>query len=261
VSLGVDRWHASSINVGGGFVECAHGRFPVPAPATAELLKGMPTYSDGPKKELVTPTGAALIRALECSFESPIMAAEVIGYGAGTRNPERFPNVLRLSVGERKTAHAEDAAYETDTVTVLECAIDDASPQVLAHTMELALEHGALDVMSTPVTMKKGRLGTLLTVLARPADASAIEALLFRETTTLGIRRQQEERLILNRSFETVETAYGRIRIKLAGDKQERRNAMPEYEDCRRAAREHNVALKHVMEAALHAFAESSVQA
>jgi uncharacterized protein (TIGR00299 family) protein len=253
-SLGVQRWHASDVNVGSGFVECAHGTFPVPAPATAELLKGIPTYSAGLKKELVTPTGAALLRALKCTFgEAPRFAADAIGYGAGTRNPERFPNVLRLSVGESSESKSI-APMKTDTVTVLECAVDDASPQVLAHALDLAIENGALDVMAAPVTMKKGRLGTLLTVLAKPEQAAELEALLFRETTTLGIRRRTEQRSILDRAFVTVDTAYGKIRIKVAGSGSETLNAMPEYEDCRRAAREHAVALKTVTEAALLAF-------
>jgi len=256
-SLNVDHWHASPINVGGGFVDCAHGKFPVPAPATAELLKGIPTYAVGPKKELTTPTGAALLRALGCSFgEAPGMVAGAIGYGAGTRDPERFPNVLRMTIGESTAAEGNQ-----DRVMVLECAIDDATPQVLAYTMELALENGGLDTMAAAVTMKKGRLGTLLTVLAKPEDAAAIEALLFRETTTLGIRRRSEERVILDRSFVTVETAFGRIHVKVASLRGEQRNAMPEYEDCRRAAREHGVPLKQVIEAALAALAEHPVKA
>jgi uncharacterized protein (TIGR00299 family) protein len=256
-SLNVDRWYASPINTGSGFIDCAHGSFPVPAPATAELLKGIPTYAAGPKKELTTPTGAALLRALGCSFgEAPGMVAEAIGYGAGTWNPERFPNVLRLTIGESTVTDANQ-----DRVTVLECAIDDATPQVLAYAMELALENGALDAMAAAVTMKKGRLGALLTVLAKPEDAGAIEALLFRETTTLGIRRRSEERVILDRSFLTVETAFGRIRVKVASRGGEQRNAMPEYEDCRRAAREHGAPLKLVIEAALAAFAEHPAKA
>jgi pyridinium-3,5-bisthiocarboxylic acid mononucleotide nickel chelatase len=255
-SLGVDRWHASPVNVGSGHVHCAHGRFPVPAPATADLLKGIPTYAAGPKRELTTPTGAALLKALGCTFgPAPVMAAEAIGYGAGTANPEGFPNVLRLTVGESADTSRRD------TVVVLECAVDDASPQVVAHAMELALENGALDAMATAVAMKKGRLGTLLTVLTKPEDAAAIEGLLFRETTTLGIRRRTDERVILDRSFVTVATAYGLIRVKVGSQGGERRNAMPEYEDCRRAAREHAVPLKLVMEAALVAFAETPVKA
>jgi len=235
----------------------------VPAPATAELLKGVPTYAAGPKRELTTPTGAALLRALGCSFgKAPGITAEAIGYGAGTANPQGFPNVLRLTIGEGADATAGNSAAEkSDRVAVLECAVDDANPQVIAHAMELALESGALDVMAAPVTMKKGRLGTLLTVLTRPEDAQAIEVLLFRETTTLGIRRRIEERVILDRSFVTVETPYGRIRVKVGSSGGVQRNAMPEYEDCRRAAREHGVPLKQVMEAALVAFAEHPVEA
>jgi len=258
-SLGVDRWYGSAVNVGSGHVHCAHGRFPVPAPATAELLKGIPTYAAGPKRELTTPTGAALLRALECSFgEVPAMVAETVGYGAGTANPERFPNVLRLTIGE---SAERGTSVGQDRVVVLECAVDDATPQVLAHAMELALENGALDAMAAAVTMKKGRLGTLLTVLTKPEDAAAIEGLLFRETTTLGIRRRTEERVVLDRSFVTVETAYGLIRVKVGSLGGERRNGMPEYEDCRRAAREHGVPLKLVIEAALVAFAEHPVKA
>ncbi len=262
-SLNVEGWWASAVNVGAGHVHCAHGQFPVPAPATAELLKGVPTYASGPKRELTTPTGAALIRALGCTFgRAPVMAADAIGYGAGTANPEGFPNVLRLTIGESSDAGAREAgAGKTDRVTVLECAVDDASPQVIAHAMELALENSALDAMAAPVTMKKGRLGTLLTVLTRPEDSAAIEELLFRETTTLGIRRRTEERVILDRNFVTVETPFGRIRVKVALSGSERRNAMPEYEDCRRAAREHGAPLKQVIEAALLAFSEHPVKA
>jgi len=141
-------------------------------------------------------------------------------------------------------------------VVVLQCAVDDATPQVIAHAMELAMENGALDAMASPVTMKKGRLGTLVTLLARPDDEEALEKLLFRETTTLGIRRREEERVILEREFVTVDTQFGKVRIKTASAAGEMLNAMPEYEDCRRAAREHDVALRAVMEAAVAAYSE-----
>src|SRR5215475_1717801 len=252
-SLGVDAWYASPVNVGSGFVQCAHGMFPVPAPATAELLKGVPTYSAGVKKELTTPTGAALLKALECRFsDAPVISTEVIGYGAGTRNPEGFPNVLRLNIGEavgaRKTV--------SERVTVLECAVDDATPQVVAHTMDRILEEGALDVMGTPVVMKKGRMGSLLTVLCRPERREVFESLLLRETTTLGIRMREEDRVILQRRFVEVETVYGTIRVKIGSRDSEDLNWMPEYEDCARAAREHGIALKEVMQAAIVAIAE-----
>ncbi len=168
-SLGVTEWRCSAVNVGSGFVNCAHGRMPVPAPATAELLQGVPVYAAGPQMELTTPTGAAMLRALECRFDAtdPVVVTGN-GYGAGNRNPEGFANVLRLSVGTAAKAGAGKRMFSGDRVVVLECALDDATPQVLAHAMELALEHGALDAMAAPVTMKKGRLGTLLTVLCRP---------------------------------------------------------------------------------------------
>ncbi|HEY1808749.1 MAG TPA: nickel pincer cofactor biosynthesis protein LarC, partial [Acidobacteriaceae bacterium] len=259
-SLGVDEWRCSTVNPGSGFVNCAHGRYPVPAPATAELLRGVPTCAAGPAMELTTPTGAAMLRAVGCVFEPTPLTVTSIGYGAGSRDPERFANVLRLSVGVL-AARSDRKKFPQDQVVVLECALDDATPQVLAHAMELALENGALDAMAAPVTMKKGRLGTLLTLLCRPQDEGALEQLLFRETTTLGIRRREEERVILERTFVTVETPYGKIRMKIASAAGETLNAMPEYEDCRRAAREHNVPLRVVMEAARTAWADTHAKA
>jgi uncharacterized protein (TIGR00299 family) protein len=256
-SLGVTQWRCSAVNVGSGFVNCAHGRMPVPAPATAELLKGVPVYSAGPEMELTTPTGAAMLRALGCDFDTQQpLAVSAIGYGAGGRNPESFANVLRLSIGTPAERDTGKRSFSGDRVVVLECALDDATPQVLAHAMELALEHGALDAMAAPVTMKKGRLGTLLTVLCKPEHEDELEKLLFRETTTLGIRRREEERVILEREFVTVDTQYGKVRMKIASATGEILNAMPEYEDCRRAAREHGVALRAVMEAAMAAYSE-----
>jgi pyridinium-3,5-bisthiocarboxylic acid mononucleotide nickel chelatase len=254
-ALDLDAWYCSPVNVGSGFVNCAHGRFPVPAPATAELLKNLPTYSAHVQAELVTPTGAALLRALDCQFEAiPVMRTQAIGYGAGTRNPERFPNVLRVSIGEIVAA----PSFSRDKVTVLECAVDDLSPQVVAHAAQLAMERGALDVMSAPVTMKKGRLGTLLTVLCKPDDAAGLEQLLFRETTTLGIRVREENRVILAREITTVETDFGVIHIKTGSWQGEEWNAAPEFEDCRRAAAAFDVPLKTVMQAAMAAWRASA---
>jgi uncharacterized protein (TIGR00299 family) protein len=256
-SLGAEKWVCSAVNVGSGFVNCAHGRMPVPAPATAELLKGVPVHSAGPQMELTTPTGAAMLRALGCEYEAGApLVISAIGYGAGGRDPEGFANVLRLSVGMAADAGTGKAKFSGDRVVVLECALDDATPQVLAHAMELALENDALDAMAAPVTMKKGRLGTLLTVLCRPESEEELERLLFRETTTLGIRRREQERVVLDRAFVTVDTQYGKIRMKVASAGGEILNAMPEYEDCRRAAREHDVALRTVMEAAIAAYSE-----
>jgi pyridinium-3,5-bisthiocarboxylic acid mononucleotide nickel chelatase len=250
-ALNVDGWYCSPINVGSGFVNCAHGRFPVPAPATAELLKDAPVYSAHVQLELVTPTGAALLRALDCRFDStPVMRTHSIGYGAGTRNPERFPNVVRVSIGE--IAHTP--RFNPETITVLECAVDDLSPQVLAYTAQLALDQGALDVMSAPVTMKKGRLGTLLTVLCKPADAGRLQQLLFRETTTLGIRVRDENRVVLARETTAVQTEFGLINVKTGSWQGEEWNAVPEFEDCRCAAAAFQVPSKTVMQAALAAW-------
>lgn len=252
--LNVGRWYSSPLNVGGGMIDCAHGRFPVPAPATAELLRGMPTYSAHVEKELLTPTGAALLRALAPTFgPQPAMRADRIGYGAGTRNPAGLPNVLRLTLGE--TSSDEQRANSTDEVMVLETALDDCSPQILAFVSERALALGALDVMLIPVQMKKGRPGTLVVVLCTPGTESTFAELLFRETSTLGIRTRREARLILDREIVTVETPYGRIRIKRATNDGETRNVAPEFEDCRAAAERSGVTIKEVQQAALRAAA------
>jgi hypothetical protein len=257
-ALDLDQWYCSPINVGSGFVDCAHGRFPVPAPATAELLKDLPIYSAHVQAELVTPTGGALLRALDCHFDAtPAMRTQTIGYGAGTRNPERFPNVLRVSIGE--TAQAQP--FTEERVTVLECAVDDLSPQVLAHTAQLALERGALDVMSGAVTMKKGRVGTLLTVLCKPADAGHLQQLLFRETTTLGIRVREENRVVLARESTPVQTEFGVIHIKTGSWQGEEWNVAPEFEDCRHAAAAFDVPLKTVMQAAMAAWRSATLEA
>jgi uncharacterized protein (TIGR00299 family) protein len=252
-AFGIEKWHCSPLNVGGGMVDCAHGRFPVPAPATADLLRDLPTYSAHIEKELVTPTGAALIRALAPTFgPQPAMRVQHIGYGAGTRNPKDFPNVLRLSIGEsNQPATSPDTAAE---VAILETAIDDLSPQILAYVTERALALGALDVMSTAVQMKKGRLGTLLTFLADDAQVPALEDLLLRETSTLGVRIHHERRSCLDRAHTTVTTPYGEIRIKLGSRNGEVFNAAPEFEDCRTAAAKHNVPLKFVQQAAIAAY-------
>jgi len=250
-ALGVDAWYSSPLNVGGGMVDCAHGRFPVPAPASADLLRDIPTYSANIQQELVTPTGAALIRALSPTFgPQPTMRVQQIGYGAGSRNPKGFPNVLRLSLGESPDA-------QRSTVAVLETAIDDLYPQILAYVPERALALGALDVMSTAVLMKKGRLGTLLTILADDTNLAILEDLLLRETSTLGVRIHHEHRSCLDRTHTTVTTSYGDIRIKLGMRSGEVFNAAPEFEDCRAAATQHNVPVKVVQQAAITAYHSS----
>ena len=247
VHLDIGEWHSSAINVGGGMVVCAHGTFPVPAPAAADLLRGFPTYSAHIEKELVTPTGAAILRALAPSFgPQPAMSVDAIGYGAGSRNAAGFPNVLRLSVGE--------AAYNTtaSSVTILETALDDQSPQILAHVCETALKLGALDVMTTAVGMKKGRTGSLITILCDDAHRPAMERLLLTETSTLGVRIAHQQRITLERRHESVATAYGAIRMKIGSTAAgEDLNAAPEFEDCRTAAEAHGVPVKQVMQAAI----------
>jgi len=264
-ALAIDKWFSSPLNVGGGMVDCAHGRFPVPAPATADLLRGLPTYSAHIEKELVTPTGAALIRALAPTFgQQPAMRVEHIGYGAGSRNPKDFPNVLRLSIGDADSStnsisaakhdHADHHAHDAQTVTVLETALDDLSPQVLAYVAETALAQGALDVMLTPVIMKKGRPGTLLTILCNPSDSPALQQLILRETSTLGLRIRQDSRVCADRHHATVTTPYGDIRVKIGTLNGQQCNIAPEFEDCRAAATKYTVPLKLVQQTAIAAY-------
>ena len=250
-ALGIEAWHCSPLNVGGGTVQCAHGRFPVPAPATAELLRGAPTYSSGIEMELVTPTGAALVRALGCRFgPAPAMRVESIGYGAGAKNPAGFANVLRLSVGEA----GEPPQAGGETVTVLETAVDDLNPQVIAYVTERALKLGALDVMCAPVQMKKNRSGVLITILAPTAAVAALQDLLLRETSTLGLRMREERRICLERDHVSIETEWGTVRIKRGRRSGEELNAAPEFEDCRQIAERAGVPLKRVLETALQIY-------
>jgi uncharacterized protein (TIGR00299 family) protein len=249
-ALGIEAWHGSPLNVGSGTVQCAHGRYPVPAPATAELLLGAPTYSSGHDGELVTPTGAALVRALACSFGSlPRMKIDAVGYGAGTRNPAGFANVARVSLGEATTA-----MKDSESVTVIETAIDDCNPQVIAYFTEQALQRGAFDVMRTPVFMKKNRSGILLTILTDAECAPAIEDLLLRETSTIGMRIREERRICLDRRLVEVTTEWGRVRLKVAMRGADELNVTPEFDDCRLLAEKNAVPVKRVLEAALQAY-------
>ena len=254
-SLGVDEWVCSPLNVGGGTVVCAHGTFPIPAPATLELLKKAPVYSGEIQKELVTPTGAAIVNVLARRFSSfPTMKAEKVGYGAGTRNFKNFPNVLRLTVGE--TAEQHESPFPVEEISVLEANIDDMTPQVFGYAMERVLQEGALDVYATPVQMKKGRPGMLLTVLCRTEDSQRLTKLILTETTTLGVRMRRESRAALVRRHVSVTTQWGEVRMKLANLNGSISNYSPEYEDCRRIATEHNVPLKTVMQEAIKIYLE-----
>ncbi len=251
--LGVDEWVCSPLNVGGGTVECAHGTFPIPAPATLELLKNAPIYSNGPQLELVTPTGAAIVATLVTRFgEFPSMTVEAAGYGAGTRDFPRHPNVLRLTIGQAEKAKAS----VEETVSVLEASLDDMTPQLFGYVLERALAEGALDAFGTPLQMKKNRPGMMLTVLARPADTARLAELVFAETTTLGVRVRQEQRQALRRGLIAVQTPWGEVRVKIASLNGRVSNFAPEYDDCCRVAREQRVPLKKVMQEAVRAYLE-----
>jgi uncharacterized protein (TIGR00299 family) protein len=252
-ALGVDEIVCSPLNVGGGTVKCAHGTFPVPAPATVELLKNAPVYSSGVQAELVTPTGAAIVKTLVQRYGAfPEMKIEKSGYGAGSRDFQGHANVARLVIGEVASAHVSRTASEM--ITVLETNVDDLNPQVFGYIMDRLFEEGALDVFGMPVQMKKNRPGTLLTVLCKPEAAEKLAELIFVETTTLGVRRREEVRQTLARCWENVRTQWGEVRIKIASMNGTVTNYAPEYEDCRRLAAEHRVPLKTVMQEAARAY-------
>jgi hypothetical protein len=256
-ALGVDEIVCSPLNVGGGTVKCAHGTFPVPAPATVELLKGAPVYSSGLQVELVTPTGAAIVKTLAKRFTAfPEMRIEKSGYGAGTRDFPGHANVVRLTIGQALSDLA--AKTQQEAISVLEANLDDLNPQVFGYVMDRLLEQGALDVFGVPVQMKKNRPGTLLTVLCKPEDAARLTQIIFVETTTLGVRRREEKRQALARSWVTVGTRWGDVRLKIASMNGTVTNYAPEYEDCRRIAAEHQVPLKSVMQEAMQEYLHSA---
>lgn len=254
--LGIERWIASPLNVGSGTVECAHGRLPVPAPATLKLLGDAPVYAAGAPMERVTPTGATILRMLEAHYEPlPLLRVTASGYGAGGRELPGEPNLLRLVVGEvvEKNATAGD---EGEPIAVITAVIDDASPQVLAYASERLLAAGAWDVYTTPVQMKKGRAGVTLTVLSQPDLRAALEQILFRETTTIGLHWRIEHKRALEREFVAVTTPWGAVSMKLARLADGTiANLQPEYEDCRALAEKNDVPLKRVQQAARAAYA------
>ncbi len=250
-ALGVDRWISSPLNVGSGTVVCQHGTLPVPAPATLALLGDAPVYAAGEPMERVTPTGAVLLRMLGVQYATlPSMHILKTGYGAGGRETHGQPNLLRLLVGKE----AGDAS--TESIAVIETVIDDCNPQVMAYVSEKLLAAGAWDVYRVSLQMKKGRAGVQLTVLCRPDLVSALQELIFRETTTIGLRWRLENKVALAREFVEVETGWGKVRIKIARlNSGLIANAAPEFEDCRKIAAEHSVPLKQVIDAALRAYA------
>jgi uncharacterized protein (TIGR00299 family) protein len=245
--LGIDEVHASAINVGSGTARMEHGVLPIPAPATAALLKDKPIYSRGPEVELTTPTGAAIVAALARTVgRMPAMRIASIGYGAGDRDFKEQPNVLRALIGE--SARAE----ESTVVSVIEANIDDSSPQVLGYALEKLMEAGALDASLSPLQMKKNRPGSLVRVIAKPEDQEKLAQIIFDETSTLGLRIHSAERRVEERRIVLVETQFGAVRIKVS-----RRGFAPEYEDCRAIAERTGTPLPQVIAAAQEAYLKS----
>ncbi len=251
--LGVEEFSCSALNLGDGRVETQHGILPVPAPATAELLRGAPAYSSGIQRELVTPTGAAIASTLASRFGAlPPMTVAAIGYGAGAAELPGQPNVLRLFVGE-SAAQGAGEPWD-DAIVVLEANLDDMNPQIYGYFVERALQAGALDVFATAVQMKKNRPGQLVTLLCEPAAVDRLTDLIFRETTTIGVRSYTARRRTLQRESIPVETPLGRIRMKVSRLNGHVLNVAPEYEDCQRVAAEHGVPLKQVLAEAAFQF-------
>lgn len=258
-ALQVDEWVFSPLNVGGGTVKCAHGILPVPPPAVVELLTGIPTYSSGIQKELVTPTGAAIVKTLASRFGSfPAMTVSTSAYGAGSLDLPSQPNVLRLVVGDAAAPDRQDClSYTPEMISVIEANLDDLNPQVFGYVMDRLFAAGALDVFGTPVQMKKGRPGMVLTVLARPEQASEMTKIIFDETTTIGVRMREERRQVLQRRSAAVQTPWGEVRMKIANLNGTITNFAPEYEDCRRIAEEKGVPLKSVMQEAIRLYLQN----
>jgi uncharacterized protein (TIGR00299 family) protein len=249
--LGAARVVVSPVNVGGGMVKTAHGVFPVPAPATVRLLGELPAYSSGIQLEMLTPTGALILSEYATDFgPMPPMRVSRVGYGAGDRELAETPNVVRVFVGEA------DAAAAATRVSVLACEIDDMNPQIFGAVMDRLYAAGALEVFYQPVQMKKNRPGTLMTVVSAPDKRDLLADVMFRETTTIGVRYQEMSRLCLDREVVPIATIYGVVRFKVARKDGEVLNAQPEFDDVARAAAEHGVPIKMVQAAAHKAWWE-----
>ncbi|HAN73996.1 MAG TPA: nickel pincer cofactor biosynthesis protein LarC [Planktothrix sp. UBA8402] len=262
--LNIELFYCSTLPTGGGTVWAAHGQLPVPVPAVLKLFEmgKVPVYSNGIERELVTPTGAAIAVTLAQGFgEPPALSIQTIGLGAGSQDLP-IPNILRLWVGEQHQSLDSDIFSTvnteiqtvSETISVLKTQIDDLSPQVIAYTFELLFQAGAIDVFSQPITMKKSRLGVLLTVICHPEHRQVCEAILFRETTTLGIRNILQNRSILKRDIQTVETQYGLVRVKVGFSGKKITNVQPEYEDCAKLAKQHKVSWLEVHRLALQSW-------
>ena len=253
--LGVDAVYASPLSLGRGFVRCAHGLMPVPVPGTMELLKGVPIHQTDIPKELVTPTGAALITTLSEEFGvMPQMRLDRVGYGAGTRDLEQRPNLLRLCLGEKTSTSDSQTIHhhaETDSVDIIETNVDDMSPEITGYVTSQLFEHGALDVFLTPTFMKKGRPATQITVLCPTPHRDELIELLLTETTTFGVRLSSANRVKLRRDFTQVETQWGTIQAKRGYLNGALIKTIPEYEDCKRLAEQNSIPLRQVYAEAL----------
>jgi uncharacterized protein (TIGR00299 family) protein len=250
-TLGIEEIHSSALPVGKGFVKCAHGVIPVPAPATLELLKNIPTYSGGIESEMITPTGAAIISTLAKSFgKRPLMKIESIGYGAGEKE-FTIPNLLRVSIGEKilKDEKLKDG-YVSDEAVLIETNIDDMNPEFYDYIMDKLFSQGALDVFLVPIQMKKNRPAHMLSIIVYEQNLKEILEVLFSESTTLGVRIREVKRLRLDQQNFMAETKYGKIKVKVGMFKGEIKNIAPEYEDCKKMAKQHQVPLKEVYEEA-----------
>jgi len=248
-TLGIEEIHSSALPTGKGFVKCAHGVIPVPAPATLELLKDIPTYSGGIESEMITPTGAGIISTLAKNFgERPLMKIERIGYGAGEKE-FTIPNLLRVSIGEKilKDENLKDG-YVSDEAVLIETNIDDMNPEFYDYVMERLFSKGALDVFLTPIQMKKNRPAHMLSIIVYEQNLKEMLEVLFYESTTLGVRIREIKRLRLVQQNFIAETKYGKIKVKVGIFKGEIKNIAPEHENCKKFAKQHKIPLKEIYE-------------
>lgn len=253
--LNVTRVTSTAINVGAGSIQTSHGRLPVPGPAVTALVKGIPVYSDGPRHELATPTGVALVRTLASEFGPlPVMRSLAVGHGAGDRNPEDWPNVLRVFLQDDSAPEI----YQTERIMQIETNLDDLNPQIYEHVMDQLFELGAVDVALVPVIMKKSRPGVLLTCLVPKEQTNAVLEILFQETPTLGVRLQEVTRQVLPRRIVPVIIQGGTVRMKVADLGAGWDKAAPEYIDCQSIARQSGRPLKTVMEEALRTYRQTT---
>ncbi len=236
--LKIEKVFSKPVNVGKGFVNTAHGVMPVPAPATMEILKGIPIYSEGPSAELVTPTGAVILKEFVSDYSIPTMKMDRIGYGAGLKNFQNFPNLLRVGIGESLITVSDKILIETN--------IDDMNPEIYSYLMEKLFKAGALDVYLTSIYMKKNRPGILLTCICEKRLKNKMAEIIFREASTIGIRIYYPERVELERSYEKVKTKYGTVTVKVSKYNSEVVNISPEYEECKKIASKNNIPLKEI---------------